>query len=80
MLMKEPFHDILINSQNAYGLNTDIVSERLLQRKKKSNYKVMANWNKAGKHNQSHLILVIHLASNSLLCNYRLKCFAFKVA
>lgn len=57
MLMKEVFHDILINSQNAYGLNADIVLEWVLQRKK-SNYKVMANWNKAGnsgKHDQSHL-------------------------
>lgn len=27
MLMQELFHDILINSQNAYGLNADIVLE-----------------------------------------------------
>lgn len=57
MLMKEPFHDILINSQNAYGLNADIVLEWVVQRKK-SNFKVMADWNKAGntgKHNWSHL-------------------------
>lgn len=33
MLMKELFHDILINSQNAYGLNADIASEWLVQRK-----------------------------------------------
>lgn len=41
----------------------------------------MPNWNKAGnigKHNQSHLILVINLASKSPLCNYRLKCFCFQ--
>lgn len=57
MLMKELFHDILINSQNAYGLNADIVLEWVVQRKK-SNCKVMADWNKAGntgKHIQSHL-------------------------
>lgn len=33
MLMKELFHDILINSQNAYGLNADIASEWLVQGK-----------------------------------------------
>lgn len=33
MLMKELFHDILINSQNAYGLNADIVSKWLVQKK-----------------------------------------------
>lgn len=57
MLMQELFHDILINSQNACGLNADIVLEWVVQRKK-SNYKVMANWNKAGntgKHDQSNL-------------------------
>ena len=77
MLMKELFHDILINSQNAYGLKTDIVSEWLVQRKM-SNYKVKANWNKVGnigKHNQSHLIFVIHLSSNSPLCNDSHECF-----
>lgn len=44
MLMKEIPHDILINSQNAGGLNTDMGSE-WLEQGKKSNYEVMANWN-----------------------------------
>lgn len=80
MLMKELIHDILINSQNAYGLHAGFVLEWVVQRKK-SNYKVMANQNKAGntgKHNQI-TILVIRLLSNSIVCNYNFKCFAFKV-
>lgn len=42
MLMKEIPRDILINSQNACGLNIDMGSE-WLEQGKKSNYKVVAN-------------------------------------
>lgn len=83
MVRKELFPDILINSQAACGLNTDIVSEQLLQRKKTTR-QVLANWNTAGnigKHNWSHLSSVLHLASNSPLCYYKHKCsFTFEVA